>query len=395
MGWRKTVERGVIWGERGIFLYLERGVFAPARRGLVSAMSARSRGCSIAELGLRCDHGSFEEGHCLLPSRGPPPSYHCTGCDAQISPSEAARHVNAVQQLFVELQVLLQAGQLHSGCRAALDAEVRARSILAPQHHAWMPWVALVGTLAAKVASTSLLLVVYAKRQEMLGGEVDALRPDDVYLAIQYALAIGFGSPAATASLVSAFHIDQSLCGTGDELGEVAFIERWMPAGAMWSPHVRTAAGVALGLVVPPPALLVPSDLQPNPRMAALREGQPCDLKLATLAQAASCIADWEQRRAATVGACVGAAAATVSSNASSAAGPTAGLAHTDESTIITHEYSSSHPKLASPLELNRVRLIEQALDEPTCEKIMAAIEAASQARGWDKDRHGKCPPSP
>jgi hypothetical protein len=258
-----------------------------------------------------------------------------------------------------------------------------------------MPWVALVGTLAAKVASTSLLLVVVAKRQEMLGGEVDALRPDDVYLAIQYALAIGFGSPAATASLVSAFHIDQSLCGTGDELGEVAFIERWMPAGAMWSPHVRTAAGVALGLVVPPPALLVPSDLQPNPRMAALREGQPGDLKLATLAQAASCIADWEQRRAATVGACVGAAAATVSSNASSAAGPTAGLAHTERAEYTTHEYSSSHPKLASPLELNRVRLIEQALDEPTCEKIMAAIEAASQARGWDKDRHGKCPPSP
>lgn len=358
-------------------------------------MSARSR-CSIAELGLRCDHGSIEEGHCLLPSRGPPPSYHCTGCDAHISPTEAARHVKAVQQLFAELQVLLQAGELHGGCRAALDSEERARSILAPQHHAWMPWVALVGALAAKVASTSLLLLVYAKRKEMLGGEADALRPEDVYLAIQYALAIGFGSPAATASLVSAFDIDQSLCGAGDELGEVAFIERWMPAGAMWSPHVRTAAGVALGLVVPPPARLVPSDLQPNPRMAALREGQSADLKLATLAQAATCIADWEQRRAATVGACVGAAAATagatVSSHASSAAGPTAGLAHTERAEYTTHEYSSSHPNSASPLELNRVRLIEQALDEPTCEKIMAAIEAASEARGWDKDRHGKCP---
>ena len=76
--------RALFWGAWG---------FSP-RRGLESAMlSARSR-CSIAELGLRCDHGSIEEGHCLLPSRGPPPSYHCTGCDAHISPSEAARHVN-------------------------------------------------------------------------------------------------------------------------------------------------------------------------------------------------------------------------------------------------------------------------------------------------------------
>ena len=286
-----------------------------------------------------------------------------------------------MRQMFVDLQAFVQSGRFHSGCSAALEAEAHARTVLAAQHHAWMLWVACVGVLAAKVADTSLLLLVCAKRQEMLAGGADALRKEDVYLAIQYAIAIGFGSPEATASLVAAFGMDQSLCGDADNLGEVAFIERWMPAGPLWSPHVRTATGVALGLTVPPPGRVVPSDLQANPRMAVLMEERSAEVKHATLQRATACIGQSEQRRAAARLADRRAAAAATASL------PTGSVDSTENA---THEYT---PTTIQPSELNRVRLIEGAFDDATCASIMSAVDAAAERRGgWDKDRHGKYP---
>jgi len=228
-----------------------------------------------------------------------------------------------------------------------------ARDVLAPQHHLWLLWVAAAGALAAKVTNSSLLLLVCAKRKAMAA----ALRPEDVYLAIQFAVAVGFGSDAATESLLSAFHIDQSL---GEESGAVDFIERWMPEGPMWGPRVRTAAGVALGLTVRPPNLLVPSDLQFNGRMRSLAEQRSAMTKEHTLKLAVAAIREWEQSR---------------------------DDERDDEEEEMTHVFARARPQ-----DLERVWRIEQAFDGDECDRIMAAVDAAADARGWDKDRHGKYP---
>lgn len=315
-----------------------------------SAQSARHSQRSIAHLGLACHCG-----HQLLPDRASA-AYLCggeEGCGETVLPAEAAQRVDGVRMSFEGLKTFIVARRFHSGCRAAQQAELSARDVLAPQHHLWLLWVAAAGALAAKVTNSSLLLLVCAKRKAMAA----ALRPEDVYLAIQFAVAVGFGSDAATESLLSAFHIDQSL---GEESGAVDFIERWMPEGPMWGPRVRTAAGVALGLTVRPPNLLVPSDLQFNGRMRSLAEQRSAMTKEHTLKLAVAAIREWEQSR---------------------------DDERDDEEEEMTHVFARARPQ-----DLERVWRIEQAFDGDECDRIMAAVDAAADARGWDKDRHGKYP---
>lgn len=131
------------------------------------------------QLGLACPVGSFEDGHVLIPqtSDGGSETFACVepSCVERASPADCERRLAAVQTSFEELRQFYRPGSagIVAGCAACRSAELAARSILAPQHHAWMSWISMAVGLASGAADTRLLLCAYAKRAAAFGDPMD------------------------------------------------------------------------------------------------------------------------------------------------------------------------------------------------------------------------------
>ena len=328
--------------------------------------------------GLLCGSG-----HVLLPTSAG--QYECTisGCEEQLSASEAISKVAEVHRSFTRLHMYHPFGSIsaRAGCQACSAAEESASLVLAPEHAMWLLWVTIAMHFAGAVRSSKLLLAAIQKRQAMDAVARDSTKREDIFLGLQHAVLLGLGCDASTALIRSAF----AAAGEGDP-GD--FVRKWIPLKPPFGARARAAAALALGMTSLATAgpsnaardsyALRGGDMFASEMMKGLARARSVDERVAAQERATSRIRAWEVERAA----------------AQPAVHPSMHSLLQDPTKIQDHEFTREHwGDDANAEAAGRVWRIDGVFNGAECDAILRAVASATSRRGgWDHDRHGHYP---